>query len=145
MKKVTGYLWRRGFFLKQLGLLVVATSFLCIGSPSTIECASEQNNVSKPPVGWYKLDAGYFSICAPPGWRFHKLQDIDSYIGEFVGDGVWLEFDYGRWSSPLDEAHEPKYMVAYESIGGYRAKIVSPSLPGLRYNWHLFSENQRWE
>jgi hypothetical protein len=86
--------------------------------------------VSKPPVGWYKLDAGYFSIYAPPGWKFQKLQGIeDSYIGEFVV-GVWLEFEYGRWSSPLDEAHEPEYMVAHESIGGYRAKIVSPSLPG---------------
>jgi hypothetical protein len=115
---------RRGIFLKQFGVLVLAASFLNIG------CASEQPNVSKVPADWHRLNAGYFSVYAPPGWTFHKLQGVDSYVGEFVGDGTRLKFDYGLWSSPLDEAHGPKYAVDEESIGGYRAKIVSPRVPG---------------
>lgn len=39
---------------------------------------------------WHKLDAGPFSILAPPGWEFHQLVGIDSFLGEFVGDGVLL-------------------------------------------------------
>src|SRR5580704_15782092 len=28
---------------------------------------------------WRKLDAGPFSISAPPGWEFHQLTGVDSY------------------------------------------------------------------
>jgi hypothetical protein len=30
---------------------------------------------------WRKLDAGPFSISAPPGWEFHQLAGVDSYVG----------------------------------------------------------------
>lgn len=83
-----------------------------------------------PPTGWYKVDAGAFSLFAPPGWEFHQLQGVDSYVGEFVGDGVVLRFDFGRYSSPLNEAKEPAYAIAHESIGGFPAKIVSPRTLG---------------
>ena len=73
---------------------------------------------------WLKLEAGAFSLYAPPGWEFHKKQGIHSYVGEFSGDGVVLKFDYGRYSSPLDEAVEPKYAVAQENIGGRKSRIV---------------------
>src|SRR5579871_2113884 len=49
--------------------------------------------------GWHKLDAGPFSILAPSGWEFHQRMGFDSFLGEFVGDGVTLRFDYGRYSS----------------------------------------------
>src|SRR5262249_9198880 len=81
-------------------------------------------------ANWFKLDAGPFSILAPPGWRFHQLQGVDSYVGEFVGDGVSLKFDFGRYSSDLEEAKEPKYTIIHKSIGGLRAKIVSPRAAG---------------
>jgi hypothetical protein len=82
------------------------------------------------PAGWDKVDAGPFSILAPPGWKFHKQQGIDSFVGEFVGTGVTLEFDFGAWSNPLEEEKEPEYIVNQKSIGGFPAKIVSPQAPG---------------
>jgi hypothetical protein len=81
-------------------------------------------------VGWHKVEAGAFSLFAPSGWEFHQLQGIDSYVGEFVGDGIVLNFDFGRYSNPLNEAQEPAYAVVHESIGGSDAKIVSPKRPG---------------
>jgi hypothetical protein len=57
-----------------------------------------------------------------------QRRGIDSYVGEFTGSGVVLEFDYGLYSSPLNDAVEPKYMVAHETIGG--AKVVFPRAPG---------------
>jgi hypothetical protein len=43
---------------------------------------------------------------------------------------VVLNFDFGHYSNPLNEAKEPKYIIAHESIGGFPAKIVSPKTPG---------------
>jgi hypothetical protein len=82
------------------------------------------------PTDWHKVEAGPFSLFAPLGWEFHQLTGVDSYVGEFVGDGAVLKFDFGRYSSSLKEAKEPTYVIAHESIGGLPAKIVSPRTPG---------------
>jgi hypothetical protein len=82
------------------------------------------------PANWHKVDAGPFSILAPPGWEFHQLQGVDSYVGEFVGDGVVLRFDFGGYSNPLKEETKPAYGIIHKFIGGRRAKIVSPKTPG---------------
>jgi hypothetical protein len=83
-----------------------------------------------PPTGWHKVDAGPFSILAPLGWEFHQLTGVDSYVGEFAGDGVALRFDFGGYSNPLKEEKKPAYVVVHKSIGGFRAKVVSPRTPG---------------
>lgn len=79
---------------------------------------------------WQIVDAGIFIVSLPPGWKFNKLQGIDSYIGEFIGDGVKLEFDYGWYSNSLAEDNDPNYVVTYETIDGYKAKIVMPRVTG---------------
>jgi hypothetical protein len=108
--------------LKQITLFVFGV--ILVG------CSSIPRRVETPNNGWLKVEAGAFSIYAPPGWEFHRKQGIDSYVGEFTGSGVVLEFDYGLYSSPLDEAVEPKYVVAHDTIGGYGAKVVCPRTPG---------------
>jgi hypothetical protein len=79
---------------------------------------------------WRKLDAGPFSVSAPPGWEFHQLTGVDSYVGEFVGDGIALRFDFGRYSNDLKKAKKPAYVIAHESIDGFSAKVVGPTTPG---------------
>ncbi len=81
-------------------------------------------------LDWHKVDTGAFSVFAPLGWKFHQLQGVDSYVGEFVGDGVVLKFDFGRYSNPLKDEKKPAYVVVHKSIAGLRAKIVSPKTPG---------------
>jgi hypothetical protein len=83
-----------------------------------------------PPTGWHKVDAGPFSILAPSGWEFHQLAGVDSFVGQFVGDGLTLRFDFGGYSNPLKEEKKPAYVVVHKSIGGFRAKVVSPRTPG---------------
>lgn len=82
------------------------------------------------PSDWHRVDASAFSLFAPAGWEFHQLQGVDSYVGEFVGDGVVLKFDFGRYSNPLKEEKTPAYIVSHKSIAGLRVKIVSPKTPG---------------
>ena len=59
------------------------------------------------------------------------MPGVDSYVGEFAGDGVVLRFDFGQYSSGyLKKAKKPAYVIAHESIGGFPAKIASPMTPG---------------
>jgi hypothetical protein len=81
---------------------------------------------SVAPANWHKVDAGPFSILAPSGWEFHQLEGVDSFVGELVGDGITLRFDFGGYSNPLKEEKKPAYVVVHKSIGGFRAKVVSP-------------------
>ena len=82
------------------------------------------------PTCWHKLDAGPFSISAPPGWEFHQLPGVDSYVGQFVGDGVVLTFDFGRYSTELRNAKKPAYIIAKKPVDGRTAKVVSPRTLG---------------
>lgn len=82
------------------------------------------------PTGWSKIDAGAFSVFAPSGWKFHQLQGVDSYVGEFTGDGIVLRFDFGGYSNSFKEEKKPTYVVVHKSIGGLPAKIVSPKTAG---------------
>jgi hypothetical protein len=106
----------------------------------TPACSSASYPSQAPASGWVKLEAGAFSLYAPPGWQFHKEQGIDSYVGKFTGDGIVLHFDYGLYSNPLDEATAPKYTVTHEEIEGRKAKIVSPRVPGTRLTAVYFSK-----
>jgi hypothetical protein len=86
--------------------------------------------LSIAPASWHKVDAGPFSILAPSAWEFHQLEGVDSFVGEFVGDGITLRFDFGGYPNRLKEEKKPAYVVVHKSIGGFRAKVVSPRTPG---------------
>ena len=125
---------------------LVVLSALLIGTEgvSTIGCSSarhvqphlsQRTEDERPiavtvPANWHKVEAGAFAIFAPSGWEFHQLQGVDSYVGELAGEGAVLRFDFGRYSNPLKEEKKPAYVVVHKSIGGLRAKIVSPKTPG---------------
>ncbi|MGB2644656.1 MAG: hypothetical protein WBG02_11550 [Candidatus Acidiferrum sp.] len=114
-----------------IGLLASLSSVS--GDEASAESAIHGKNAQQPAAkesDWHKVDAGPFSILAPSGWKFRQLEGIDSYIGEFVGEGVVLKFDFGGYSYPLKEEKKPAYVVIHKSIGGRRAKIVSPRTPG---------------
>ena len=117
----------RNLLSKTLPIALALFSF-CTWNSAMV---AAQDGAIKLPNGWQKLDAKYFSIYAPPGWKFHKLTGIDSYVGEFVGDGIRLTFDYGQYSNSLPtDAKEPACAVVEEQVGGHLAKIVNPKVPG---------------
>jgi hypothetical protein len=67
---------------------------------------------------------------APSGWEFRQLPGVDSYVGEFVGSGVTLTFDSGRYSTELRHAKKPAYIITKKAIDGRSAKVVTPRTPG---------------
>jgi len=116
------------FIFISIPALLCSTSSDGASAKSTVQV----NNAQQPAEesGWHKVDAGPFSILAPSGWEFHQLKGVDSFVGEFVGDGITLRFDFGGYSNPLKEEKKPAYVVVHKSIGGFRAKVVSPRTPG---------------
>lgn len=50
-------------------------------------------------------------------------------MGEFVGDGFALKFDFGEYSNPLKEEKKPAYVIVHKSIAGLPSKVVSPKAP----------------
>ena len=121
--------------------------FLCLVSPLRAKCPASSVEIrgriecsfrsddsmltsQDDPASWQKVDAGPFSILAPAGWEFHQLPGVDTYVGEFVGNGFALKFDFGRYvKGCLKEYKKPTYVIAKESIGGLSARIVSPQAP----------------
>lgn len=79
-------------------------------------------------TGWHAVDAGRFTVQLPDGWVFKKLQGIDSYVGEFSGDGITLGFDFGIYTGAPSPAQG--FRITDETIGGHPAKIAGPGTPG---------------
>ena len=52
---------------------------------------------------------------------------VDSYVGEFAGDGFAVTFDLGRYTGDyLKDGKKPGYFVTKKSIGGRSARVVNP-------------------
>jgi hypothetical protein len=101
-----------------------------VADPVVLTPQQDHLSTGTAPTEWHKVDAGPFSLFAPLGWEFHQLTGIDSYVGEFVGDGVALRFDFGGYSSGyIKKFKKPAYVIAREFIHGFPAKVVSPRTP----------------
>jgi hypothetical protein len=72
----------------------------------------------------FPVETNAFSISLPIDWKFNQLQGTDSYVGEFVGDGMKLTFDFGMYSNPLNDTTHTT--TSYGTINGYDVKIVRP-------------------
>jgi hypothetical protein len=116
--------------VRRIGPFALAGFLISFGGLPLMGCSRSASNSFKPSTEWQRLDAGPFSISAPPGWRFRPEMGIDSYVGSFRGDGVELTFDFGHFSNRLDDEKKRRYVIEETFVGGARARIVSPRIPG---------------
>ena len=116
----------------QISSLTVALVLATAGAVTAFALASGGSGNDDEDVAdeWELVEAfdwtGGVSLRLPPGWQLNELQGWDSYVGEIVGGGARLGFDFGWYSRALVEDDDPKYIVTYEEIGGLRAKLVLP-------------------
>lgn len=94
------------------------------------------------PADWQRIEPyeDTFSIALPPGWRFVERQGRDSQIGEFVGDGIRLTFDYGLYTNPLVEPGDAGYLLSNERIHCKRARVIEPLEDPARITGVYFAE-----
>ena len=115
---------------KGSGVGLIIFAIIIAGVLGYFVLTNKQNNSNgEIPSGWQLINAEVFAISLPPGWQFHKLQGTDSYVGEFVGDGATLRFDYGWYSQApeIDYKSNQSQSVTKEIINNREAQIVLPA------------------
>ena len=75
--------------------------------------------------GWKWIDTkDGFGFAAPPGTRFTHLQGKDSAVGEIVGTGLYLRYDFGFFSNNLEGARgENDYSEEHTTVDGHVAVV----------------------
>ncbi len=118
--------------MKKWTTVLIGLVLLLVGAGSAWAGGRTEEVVVRPqvPADWHlaKVPSGEprFSLWLPSGWQLNELQGIDSIVGEIVGEGVWLGFDFGWYSSSLAGDADALHAVTYEEIGGRLAKLVQP-------------------
>ena len=111
----------------------LASLVLLIGLGSSASCAISQTD------DWVKIDAKYFEFFVPEEVQTIDVVGFDSHVGEFQGSNFILTFDYGRYSSRLDNSGWEEYTSHVEDIGGKKAKVASFYFPdgGYKYDYAI--------
>ena len=87
-----------------------------------------------------------FSLQLPTGWDLIVLEGLGPHpgkvVGEVVGDGARLEFDFGGRRRSLSPSSGPPldYGVGYEQIGGVGANLLVSMDPGAGYTGAFFHQ-----
>ena len=87
-----------------------------------------------------------FSLQLPTGWDLIILEGLGPHpgkvVGEVVGDGARLEFDFGGRRRSLSPSSGPPldYGVGYEEIGGVGANLLVSMDPGAGYTGAFFHQ-----
>lgn len=77
-----------------------------------------------PPEGWKLVKNEHFSFAIPESFQEVEVQGVDSFVGQFLDDGIKLTFDYGMYSNDFrDWPAETKYQTI--RIGNETARIGS--------------------
>jgi hypothetical protein len=84
---------------------------------------SPDNTAGQP--GWSRIDSkDGFSFAAPRGTRLNHLQGKDSAVGEIVGEGFYLRYDFGFFSNSLEGVmSENEYSEERTTVDGHVAVV----------------------
>ena len=88
-----------------------------------------------------------FSLQLPTGWDLIILEGLGPHpgkvVGEVVGDGARLEFDFGgpSWSRAPTDDRAHSYGFGYEDIGGVRVQMLISMDPGDGYTGAFFHQS----
>ena len=77
------------------------------------------------------VDTGRFEIEVPHNWKFTPLQGMDSFVGKFTANKLYLDFDCSEmgYANSIVPNDDPDYQIQNEKVGRYQRKLVRP-LPG---------------
>jgi len=112
------------FAVTLVGVIAVlavraARPFEDVKPPEREALVEQPMQKSAVPAGWIWIDqADGFSVYAPPGTTFHRVQGIDSQGGESNGPDFAFGYYLGFYPQGLHEDGEPKYVEEPVVIDG---------------------------
>jgi hypothetical protein len=78
-----------------------------------------------PRANWQQVDAkGYFTFWIPGDLMEEHLQGVDSYVGSWFSPAMRVDFDYGRYSAPIDVSSLPKPVTLMQDDSSGRAGTI---------------------
>jgi hypothetical protein len=100
-------------------IALLTTGMFCFAT----EPATQPTTV---PASWRIIKAGdAFTFAAPPEVKSKEVNGIDSFVGEYHGAGLSIEFDYGWYSNDLKELAKRDGATSRNvTIDGRTAKVV---------------------
>lgn len=72
------------------------------------------------------IEIGSYRFQFPSEFALVPAQGIDSYVGNINGAGISLSFDYGWYTSALNNLSETDYLVTEDEISGHFRQVVQP-------------------
>jgi hypothetical protein len=80
-----------------------------------------------PRPEWERRDEGPFSLRLPRGYRKKNARGIDSFVGRYDAPGRNLIYDFGLYSSTLDEwrTDSREFYACRDSVGPHLVKFVT--------------------
>ncbi len=101
-------------------------------------CVEQKTQNNSLEGGWKTIDAGgKFSFDLPQNMNKEEVQPIDSFVQQYVGDGMLVSFDYGWYSDPLDRYEsEPEYWREQRKVGGFNATLIGYKFDGDLGKYH---------
>ena len=77
----------------------------------------EYTNLKTIVIGDYRFEF-------PSQFRLIEEQGIDSFVGKVVGSGIELKFDFGVYTSPIENLPSNSYEVLNETFGSVERQII---------------------
>jgi hypothetical protein len=110
--------------------LMKAGRLFAIGVSLSSLCGCTPSSSVSPPAGWVQMDTGKFTFFVPPDVKYFPTMGIDSFVGEYKGESIYLNFDYGMYSNGLEDAGSgSNYISKIERIDGKKARIAAFDFP----------------
>jgi hypothetical protein len=104
----------------SLMFVIIGVLLSCQPSPTAQTAPASQS--APIPKDWIKFNAhGRFTFSAPPDTKDEKAMGIDSLVGRYTSSTMAISFDYGWYSSPLDD---PRYVREATKIDGRDGFLV---------------------
>lgn len=90
-------------------------------------CVEQKTQNNSLEGGWKTIDAeGKFSFDLPQSMNKKEVRPLDSFVQQYVGDGMLVIFDYGWFSDPLNRYEsEPEYWREQKKVGGFDATLIT--------------------
>jgi len=106
--------------------LALAASAACMPGRSPAGGLNPCTAPGADTTGWTVVDAGPFRFAVPNDYQRRKVQGIDSHVGWWSAPGRSVHFDWGMYSSTLDESATllRDRAECTTEIGGHPAKVV---------------------